>query len=475
MTVRVRFAPSPTGHLHVGGARTALFNWLFARREGGIFVLRIEDTDRARSTDASERAIYDALAWLGLDWDEGPGKGGPHAPYRQSERLELYRREAARLVEAGLAYPCFCPPEPSGEEGGLGAYPGTCRGIPPAEAARRAASGEPHAVRYRFDQPSVAFRDELRGEVRFDLAPLGDQVLIRRDTLPTYNFACVVDDAAMAITHVIRGDDHLSNTPKQVLYYRGLNRPTPRFYHVSMILGPDGARLSKRHGATSIEEFRDRGFLPEALVNFLALLGWSAGDDRELYDLAALREAFDLSRVGKSAAVFNPEKLLWMNAQHLRGCPEPRYRDLALPHLLSAHPDADAEPGRAAAVLAEIRPYLSTLADVAPNARVYLAEPPAPDPADPETAELLADPDCPRAVPPFCAACAALDRWDAESLKSVFKEIGKSHGFKGPKIYKPVRLALAGVPEGPAVVNLMLILGRERTLARLARFAEEAR
>ncbi len=471
MTVRVRFAPSPTGYLHLGGARTALFNWLFARRTGGTFILRVEDTDRDRSTEASERAIHDALGWLGLDWDEGPGKGGPHAPYRQSERLDLYRREAAGLVERGLAYPCFCPPVESADpESSPGAYPGTCRAVPPGEAARRVAAGEPHALRFRFDAPSVTFRDELRGDLAFDLAPLGDQVLIRRDGLPTYNFACVVDDAAMGITHVIRGDDHLSNTPKQVLYYRGLGRPLPLFHHVSMILGPDGGRLSKRHGATSVEEFRARGYLPEAMVNYLALLGWSAGDDRELYDLPALVSAFDLARVGKSAAVFDPAKLAWMNAQHLRGVPEPRYLALAGPMLAAVWPAAD--PARVAATLREIRPYLATLNDAVPRARVYLDEAaPAPDPADPETAECLADPDTVRVVESARLAAADLVDWEAEAIKTaLFKDLGRRLGLKGPKLYKPVRLALAGVPEGPAVVNLMLILGRDRTLARLSAF-----
>ncbi len=288
MSVRVRFAPSPTGHLHVGNARTALYNALMAKRHGGVFVLRIEDTDAERSTRESERAILDDLRWLGLDWDEGPDAGGPHGPYRQSERLELYQSAARDLVARDLAYFCFCTPEQLEAErqaalasGQPPKYGGRCRVIPPADAAGRVAHGEAAAVRFAVSPgPDVTFHDEVRGDVTFSRDVIGDPIIVRSDGRPAYNFAVVIDDARMEVTDVIRGEDHISNTPRQVLIYQALGHTPPRFAHLSLVLGPDHTPLSKRHGATSVAEFRDRGVLPEALVNYLALLGWSPGSGR---------------------------------------------------------------------------------------------------------------------------------------------------------------------------------------------------
>lgn len=466
---RVRFAPSPTGFLHVGGARTALFNYLHARRTGGTFILRIEDTDRERSTDESEQAIYNALTWLGLDWDEGPGKEGAHGPYRQSERLDRYRQLANELITKERAYPCFCAPEPSGEKSSPGPYPGTCRSIPVAEAARRMAAGDPYAIRFRLQDDIVQLRDELRGDLSFEMTPVGDQVLIRRDGFPTYNFACVIDDADMEITDVIRGDDHLSNTPKQVLYYRALEKPLPRFTHVSMILGPDGERLSKRHGATSVEEFRDGGVLPESLLNFLALLGWSAGDDREFYTLHELTEVFDLKRVVTHAAVFNGEKLNWMNGQYLRRLDEPRYLELARPFLAARFPDLTS--GQADAVLKALRNRIHRLGELEEAAGMFLDKDPAPDREDKETAEILADQAARGALQLFHGAYAALPA-DNPDAKPLFKQVMKEAGISGQQIYKPVRLALAGVPEGPGILDLLTVLGQEKSLARIQRFLD---
>ncbi|HKY32151.1 MAG TPA: glutamate--tRNA ligase, partial [Candidatus Polarisedimenticolia bacterium] len=329
--MRVRFAPSPTGHLHVGNARTALFNWLLARHGGGTFVLRIEDTDAERSTGASEEAILEDLRWLGLDWDEGPCRGGGHGPYRQSERGPVYAQAAARLLEQGAAYRCFCTRQEleADKEAQLlsGAaaprYAGRCRQIDPAVSQRRAAS-EPFALRFRVTAPSVAFDDGVRGRVEFPGAQIGDPVIVRADGTPTYNFAVVVDDAAMAITHVVRGEDHLSNTPRQILIYRALGAAPPAFAHVALVLGPDGKPLSKRHGATSVADFRERGFLPAAMVNCLALLGWSHPDGREVLGLEELAGAFTLQRVGRAASMFDSRKLAWLNAHHLRAMPPER-------------------------------------------------------------------------------------------------------------------------------------------------------
>src|SRR5437762_3978201 len=316
MSVRVRFAPSPTGYLHVGGARTALYNYLFARANGGTFVLRIEDTDAARSTDESVTAILDSMRWLGLTWDEGPDIGGPHAPYFQSQRGELYRRHADRLIAAGHAYPCYCTLEElearrAGmlERGEAPRYDGRCRGLSAADRAARAAEGRASAIRFALDPVGESAWDDLvRGRVAFQNEVLDDFVLLRSDGLPTYNFACVVDDQLMQISDVIRGDDHISNTPRQLLIYTAFGWTPPRFAHVPMILGEDGTRLSKRHGATSVAAYRDLGYLPEALDNFLALLGWSYDGKTELFTLDELVQKFRIERVGANPAVFNHEK-----------------------------------------------------------------------------------------------------------------------------------------------------------------------
>jgi glutamyl-tRNA synthetase len=315
----VRFAPSPTGHLHIGGARTALFNWLYARKTGGAFVLRIEDTDAERSTRQSYEAILDAMTWLGLDWDEGPEKGGAHEPYLQSARQVVYNREVERLLAAGRAYRCFCSPaelEELREE--TQRYDGRCRRLPEDEVAERVADGVAHVVRYKMLPGTTKFFDVVRGEFAFDNDELDDFVIRKSDGHPTYNFACVVDDAKMEITHVIRGDDHLSNTPRQACLYKALGYRPPRFAHLPMILGADRARLSKRHGATSVQEFRRMGYSPDALVNYLALLGWSLDGATEVFTRQALVEKFSLKRVSKNPAAFDEDKLRHINAEHFK-------------------------------------------------------------------------------------------------------------------------------------------------------------
>ena len=327
MKPRVRFAPSPTGYLHVGGARTALFNWLFARRHGGVFVLRIEDTDTERSSAEMVDGILDGMRWLGLDWDEGPKIGGPHAPYFQSERVERYRAFAARLVRDGHAYYCYCTPEElnakreAAEEAAAGwKYDRTCCRLSAADIAAREKAGAPRAIRFKVPEGITRFDDLVHGPIEFDGANIEDFVILRSDGQPTYQLSVVSDDIDMGITHVVRGDDHISNTPKQILLYRAAGAAgghVPTFAHVPLILGPDKKRLSKRHGATSVMEYAKQGFLPEAMVNFLALLGWSPGGDRELFTRAELVDAFALEGIGGGNAVFNPEKLDWFNQQHI--------------------------------------------------------------------------------------------------------------------------------------------------------------
>jgi len=339
--VRVRFAPSPTGQLHVGNARTALFNWLLARRTEGTLVLRIEDTDFERSTRESEAAIIEDLRWLGLAWDEGVEAGGDVGPYRQSERLHVYRAHAVELLSRGEAYHCFCTADEleADRQRALAAslppmYSGRCRGVTRDAARRRIEDGEKAVIRFRVPaEGDVVFDDVVRGEVRFSASVIGDPVLVRSDGVPAYNFAVVIDDALMGITHVVRGEDHISNTPRQVLLYRAFGWRPPTFAHVSLVMGPDHAPLSKRHGATSVAEFRARGYLPEALTNYLALIGWSPGEGEELLPLDELARRFSLDKVGHSAGVFDLEKLAWVNRHYLKAAPPERLSELSVPHL----------------------------------------------------------------------------------------------------------------------------------------------
>src|SRR4051812_14287027 len=338
--MRVRFAPSPTGQLHVGNARTALFNWLLARGSGAAFILRIEDTDAERSTRESEAAIVRDLRWLGLDWDEGPDIGGAHGPYRQSERLHLYQSYAKELLSAEAAYYCFCTTaqldadrQDALANGRPARYAGTCRRLSREQADARVASGERPAIRFRVpDERDVVFTDAVRGDVRFQTDVIGDPVIVRADGTPAYNFAVVVDDALMEVTHVVRGEDHISNTPRQILLYEALGFTPPVFAHLSLVMGPDHSPLSKRHGATSVSEFRSKGYLPEALVNYLSLIGWSPGGGDELLPIDELARRFSLEGVGHSAGVFDEEKLAWVNRHYLKIADSARIAELSLPY-----------------------------------------------------------------------------------------------------------------------------------------------
>ncbi|MFY9204018.1 MAG: glutamate--tRNA ligase, partial [Limnochordia bacterium] len=324
--VRVRFAPSPTGYLHVGGARTALFNYLYAKHHHGVFVLRIEDTDLARSTEASTRAILDSMAYLGLDWDEGPEKGGDYGPYFQSQRLELYKEYAEKLLSMGRAYECYCTPEEldqirqeAAAQGRDPKYDGRCRNLTDTQRREFVRQGRKPVIRFKADFEGTTLVDDLiRGQVIFDNNQLDDFVIIKSDGMPTYNFAVVIDDALMRITHVIRGEDHLSNTPKQIQIYQALGFAVPQFAHIPMILGPDRTRLSKRHGATSVGQFQEEGYLAEAMVNYLALLGWAYDDSQTIFSKTELIEKFSLSKVSKNPAVFDLAKLQWMNGVYIR-------------------------------------------------------------------------------------------------------------------------------------------------------------
>ncbi len=370
MTMRLRFAPSPTGQLHVGNARTALFNALLARGQGGAFVLRIEDTDMERSTRESERAIIEDLRWMGLDWSEGVEVGGQHGPYRQSERLHIYRAHAVELVALGHAYHCFCSEEQleadrqaALKDGRPPKYAGRCRNIPRDEAHRRIENGEKAVIRFRVpENRDVVFNDVVRGEVRFSTDVIGDPVLVRSDGVPAYNYAVVIDDAMMKVTHVIRGEDHISNTPRQILLYEAFGWKPPIFAHVSLVMGPDHSPLSKRHGATSVKEFRERGYLPEALTNYLALIGWSPGEGEELLPLEELAKRFRLEDVGHSAGVFDVEKLAWVNRHYLKLAAPDRLATLSVPYFQREGWLANPTP-ESFAYLAEVVPLAAASVD----------------------------------------------------------------------------------------------------------------
>jgi len=455
---RVRFAPSPTGFLHVGNARTALFNWLYARQKRGAFILRIEDTDVERSSPEYEKKLVEDISWLGLDWDEGPDKGGPLGPYRQSERVEIYREYARRLVESGEAYFCFCSPQELEEErkravrkGGTAVYSGRCRNLPPEESRKRAEGGERAAVRLKTPgRGTLAFRDLVRGEIAFDLQHIGDPIILRSTGVPAYNFAVVVDDALMRITHVIRGEDHLSNTPKQILVYRALHFPLPVFAHLSMVLGKDGGRLSKRHGAVSVSQFRDSGILPSALVHYMALLGWAPPEDRDILSKKDLISLFRLDRVSRSAALFDYDKLSWINRQHIRALSPREKAEQALPYLVGARllpEDMTAAHWKwlekAAAAFAERVDRWSELPD-----RMELFFSFSPETIDSRSKEELKTGCAPRVLRLFQEKNARDRPLDVEKFARIVREIKEETGCRGREIYHPLRIALTGQSSG---------------------------
>jgi nondiscriminating glutamyl-tRNA synthetase len=485
--VRVRFAPSPTGQLHVGNARTALFNWLFARQAGGTMALRIEDTDVERSEARFEDQLIADLQFLGLDWDEGPDLGGPYAPYRQSQRLEIYREHAERLVDQGKAYLCFCTEEDLQKERERAQaehrqpiYSGKCRAIDPAEAGRRRAAGESCAIRLRIPDRPIRFHDIVHGAVEFSNEVVSDPIILRSNGMPVYNYVVVIDDALMKITHVIRGDDHLSNTPKQVALYEALGWPVPEFAHLSTILGGDRERLSKRHGATSIANFRDMGVLPEALVNYLALLGWAPpGGTREIFSRDQLVKEFSLQRVTPSPAVFDMEKLYWLNRHYIKACRPPGLTFLALEFLGKsgtlgpAHvppPDGDrsllVEKGTLnwfSQVAELLAPSVDRLDQLPERASLIFHYDPKAALAAPDNADVLAWPNTGAVLSIFTgkiledeAAVAA--QLTPERFKQIVNEVKAETGAKGKELFHPIRIVVTGSHSGPEFDKLIPIL-----------------
>jgi len=458
MSVRTRFAPSPTGTLHIGGVRTALFNYLFARHHGGIFALRIEDTDRERSTPESIAAILDGMRWLGLEWDEGP--------VYQSERGDRYAAQMRRLEASGHAYRCVCTPDEleARRAAALGAgtrvgYDRTCRDRRDLPADR------PAVLRFKAPLDGCIHVDDLvKGPVAFQVAELDDFVIARSDGTPIYNFCVVVDDVDMAISHVIRGDDHLTNTPRQILLYEALGAPLPRFAHLPMILGADKTRLSKRHGATSVTAYRDLGHLPDAVVNYLARLGWSHGD-QEIFTRAELVAFFGLEQVGRSAAVFDPEKLEWVNFQWLKAAPPAALAEALLPFLEARELPVPDDRAWLARVVATLQERAKTLAELAEGARFYLCE--RVD-LDPKAAAKHLDEAVRPALADLTERLAALPAWTPDSIEAVFHTVVEERQLKLGKLAQPVRVAVTGGTVSPGIFEVLDVLGRERSLARLA-------
>jgi glutamyl-tRNA synthetase len=475
--IRVRFAPSPTGYLHVGGARTALFNWLFARRHGGTFVLRIEDTDAERSSWEMVTGIVEGLRWLGLDWDEGPDIGGPHAPYFQSERIGKYRAMAERLVSDGHAYFCYCTPETlkakretAEAAGGGWQYDRACCGLDPAEIERHERAGTPRAIRFKVPAGQTSFDDLVHGTITFDNANIEDFVILRSDRQPTYHLSVVVDDVDMEITHVVRGDDHISNTPKQVLLCRAFGKPMPRFAHVPLILGPDKKRLSKRHGATSVMEYQRLGYLPEAMVNFLALLGWSPGNDQELFTRSQLVAAFNLEGISGGNAVFNPEKLDWFNQEHISRLDTEELAQRVEPLLREAGMWKDSFSGPARPwflrTLELLKPRLKTLLQVVEDGRPFFQEAVERDPA--AVAKHLSRRDLRDHLAALSAAFAAAQPFDPANLESITRTLAEQRGVKAAQLIHATRVAVTGRAVSPGLFEVLEMLGRERTTERLA-------
>lgn len=453
--VRTRFAPSPTGYLHIGGARTALFNWLFARHCGGKFILRIEDTDADRSSSEAVDAIIDGLNWLGLDWDEGP--------YFQSERMDIYLDHIKRMCGAGKAYRCYCTREELDEkrskavlEGRKPKYDGTCRSIADQP-------DKPYVVRFRSPDSGVTFVDDMiKGRVEFDNSELDDLIIARTDGSPTYNFVVVVDDAIMEITHIIRGDDHLNNTPRQILLYEAMGYDLPRFGHVPLMLGADKKRLSKRHGATSVTEYRDIGFFPHSLVNYLARLGWSHGD-QEIFSIEELIEYFNDKNIGTSAGVFNEEKLLWLNAHYIKESSVETLAAQLTPFLEKIGCSISGGPS-VSSVIPGLKDRSKTFVEMAQKSEFYfLKDIKIEDKAfkkfiTPQNAKILND---------VISGLKTVDPFKSENLEDFFKELAEKHGLKLGKIAQPVRVAITGGTVSPSIFEVIELLGKEVIIQRI--------
>ncbi|MFH0801141.1 MAG: glutamate--tRNA ligase [bacterium] len=474
--VRVRFAPSPTGHLHIGSARTALFNWLFARHHGGVFVLRIEDTDRQRSSEDYLKSILSDLRWIGLNWDEGPEVEGALGPYRQMERLDIYREYADKLIAAGRAYPCYCTPEElsagreEAQKAGLpSGYDGRCRELSAAERARREAEGRRPALRFRVVPGRTIIDDVIRGQVEFDNALIEDFIIMKSDGIPVYNFAATVDDSLMKITHILRGEEHLSNTPRQIMVYEALGFEKPRFAHMTIILNDDRTKLSKREGATHLADFRERGFLPEALVNFLALLGWAPSADREIVSLAEIVREFNLPDVSSHPAIFNEQKLDWINSQYIKNLTPADLARLSLPFFqrenLIPETPSPADLVRLEKLSGIYSERLRTLAQFPKDADWAFRESIEYEPES--RAKYLEKDSVPEALSRLAEKLSNVEPFGEAPIEESLRSLAGEMGISAGKLIHPSRVAITGRSVSPGIFEVMAIMGKEETIRRL--------
>ena len=482
--IRVRFAPSPTGMLHIGGARTALFNWLYARHYNGTFVLRIEDTDQVRSTEEAVNVILEGMKWLGLDWDEGPGKGGEYGPYFQMQRLPLYQEFAEELLKDEKAYYCYCTREELAEsrekqvrEGKNPKYDRHCLNLSEEEKKRYEAEGRKPVIRLKIPTREIAFNDLLRGEVTFDGGLLSDFVIMKSDGIPTYNYAVVIDDALMKITDVMRGDDHISNTPKQIVIYEALGFDVPKFAHIPMIMGQDHTRLSKRHGATSVMEYKKMGYIPEAVVNYIAHLGWSSGGEKEIFSKEELIKEFTLDKISRHAAVFSMDKLNWFNSEYLKNMSIDSLTEMLLPFLKEANYIEDEEnlsPKKneyIKEVVKLMRGRIKNFAQFVEYADYFFVDKINIDPQAFDS--VLSKEGVAGILQALKEKLSVLECWDEESIENAVREVASSLQIKGGQIIHPTRVALSGKKVGPGLFELMLVLGQDKTVKRLKEAIEK--
>jgi nondiscriminating glutamyl-tRNA synthetase len=470
--VRVRFAPSPTGLLHIGNARTALFNLLFAKRNQGSLILRIEDTDLERSTDASIDHIIHDLRWLGVLWDEGPDRDGADGPYRQSQRLSLYRDFARRLFQEGKVYKCFCSPErleairkEQLSKGKMPRYDGRCRSLTEEEVAKFESQGQQPVLRFRVEGKSILFEDLIHGRMNFSSGDIGDFIIVRSDGMAAYNFACVIDDHSMHMTHVIRGEDHLSNTPRQIMIYQALGWEPPTFAHHPLILGPDRTPLSKRHGATAVSQYREEGFLPEALLNYLVLLGWASPSGEEILSLERIIEEFSLVAISKSAPVHNRKKLEWLNSYYIRKKGERQLCEMLFPYLQKAGIAVDHIDRKQFARVAEIlKDNLVILSDIDQYLGIFYDEKFS---VDEGAKAILMDPKNRETLRSILGVLENLSGSVLEGEQPLLAQLEEKTGRKGKALYAPLRAAVTGKAKGPELAKTLPLLGKERITHRI--------
>ena len=475
MTVRTRFAPSPTGHLHIGSARTALFCYLYAKKHGGTYLLRIEDTDQARNKQNAEVGFMEGFEWLGLPWDEGPRVGGPHAPYTCMERLDIYRKYADQLLATGQAYYCYCTEEEReaerealAAEGKMQGYSGKCRHLTEEQKRQYEAEGRTKTVRFRVpENRTYTFTDQIRGELSFESNGSGDFVIVKSDGIPTYNFAVTIDDHLMEITHVHRGEEHISNTPRQLMIYEAFGWEPPVFGHLPLILNETGKKLSKRDESIVqfIDQYREMGYLPEALNNFLALLGWSPVGEQEIFSMEELIEQFDFDRVSKSGAIFDPDKLAWMNGQYIKAAELDRIVELAIPHLQKAgRISDDFDRSWVEQLVALYKDGMNAVQEIVPLSSMFFTDEVT---YDVEGKLILAEEQVPTVLAAFRDKILTLEDYTPDTIKGALKDVQKETGFKGKQLFMPVRVAATGEVHGRDLNVTLALLGRDRVVSRL--------